>query len=293
MKHLPWLSSAMLLIHAANGAEDHSAHQHHPTSESLPQEHAPDEHKQVSGGSEQESQAEHVAPPGPTLTMDGMSDTQMNELMEMNDNAAIGMLLVDQAEWRRSDGNDASNWDVSARYGTDFHKIELRTEGEHANSATDSSNELRWNEVVSRWWWMQAGIRHDTHDGPSRTWVGFGVHGLATNWFDVDANVYVGEQGRLALKLTSEYELLRTQRWILQPRLELNAYGARDRENVLGSGIADAELGFRLRYEIRREFGPYAGLAWRRLFGDTASLAERSGTDRSELEWLAGVRIWF
>jgi copper resistance protein B len=97
----------------------------------------------------------------------------------------------------------------------------------------------------------------------------------------------------MALKLTSEYDLLLTQRWILQPKLELNAYGQRDERNGLGAGLAVGELGIRMRYEIRRELAPYVGISWNRLFGETGTLAERSGTDRSELQWLAGVRVWF
>ncbi|HEU4602118.1 MAG TPA: copper resistance protein B [Steroidobacteraceae bacterium] len=225
--------------------------------------------------------------------MDAMSDADMNEMMEMNDNAAIGMLLVDQAESRFSDGEDALYWDVSAFYGNDFNKLVIKSEGEHQGSDTDSSNELLFNRIVSRWWSAQAGVRNDTGSGPSRTWAAFGMQGLAPYWFDVDATVYVGDGGRTALRLTSEYELLLTQRWILQPKLELNAYGQRDERKGLGSGLADAELGIRVRYEIRREFAPYVGVSWTRLFGGTATLAEQRGRDRSDIQWLAGLRVWF
>jgi copper resistance protein B len=278
MRHLLWIVCSVFISVPTYAAEHHSAHVHSP----------------VSANDEQyESQSEHVAPAPPTLTMDKMSDADMNEMMEMNDNAAIGMLLVDQAESRFSDGEDALYWDVSAFYGNDFNKLIIKSEGEHQGSDTDSSNELLFNRIVSRWWSAQAGVRHDTAAGPARTWAAFGVQGLAPNWFDVDATIYLGDQGRTALRFTSEYELLLTQRWILQPKLELNAYGQRDERNGLGAGLADAELGIRVRYEIRREFAPYVGVSWTRLFGDTAKLAQRRGVDRSELQWLAGVRVWF
>ena len=48
--------------------------------------------------------------------------------------------------------------------------------------------------------------------------VAFGVQGLAPYWFNVDAAAYLGEEGRSALWLDTEYELLLTQKLILQPR---------------------------------------------------------------------------
>jgi copper resistance protein B len=118
------------------------------------------------------------------------------------------------------------------------------------------------------------------------------VHGLAAYWFDVDASVYVGDQGRTAFRISSEYELLLSQRWLVEPRVELNAYGEEDRENGIGSGISDGEFGVRLRYEIRREFAPYVGVTWKRRFGQTANLAEAVGADRSEVGWVVGIRGW-
>jgi copper resistance protein B len=285
MKTLVFLLCAALSV-VAYGAEDHSLHQHavKETGPLLPAS---------TDAATGESVSDHVAPAPPTLSMDGMTDAQMNQLMEMNDNPLIAMVLVDRAEWTRMHGEDTQSWDVMARYGNDFDKIELKSEGEHSGASTDSSNELLWDRVVSRWWSMQAGVRHDTHEGPSRTWGAVGVHGLASYWFDVDASIYVGEEGRTALRITSEYELLLTQRWVMQPRIEVNAYTKQDPENEIGSGVSDAELGVRWRYEIRREFAPYVGLSWVRVFGRTATFAEEAGRDRSELQWLAGIRGWF
>ncbi|MGC8006364.1 copper resistance protein B, partial [Salmonella enterica] len=65
---------------------------------------------------------------------------------------------------------------------------------------------------------------------PGRNWLAFGVQGLAPYWFEVEATGYVGEQGRTALRLAAEYEVLLTQRWVLQPRVEANLYGKEDPE---------------------------------------------------------------
>ncbi len=65
------------------------------------------------------------------------------------------------------------------------------------------------------------------------------------------------------------------------------------RENRIGSGLSNAELGLRLRYEIRREFAPYVGVSWDRKVGGTARFARSAGEDVTNKSIVAGVRVWF
>ena len=109
----------------------------------------------------------------------------------------------------------------------------------------------------------------------------------------MEATAYLGDNGRSALRFESEYELLLTQRLILQPKAELNIYGKSDPERGIGSGFSDASLGLRLRYEITRQFAPYVGVQYSRKLGNTADLARHEGEDPGETQWLAGVRFWF
>jgi hypothetical protein len=89
------------------------------------------------------------------------------------------------------------------------------------------------------------------------------------------------------------YDQRITQRLILQPRAELN-FAAQDvPENGSGSGLSDAELGLRLRYEIRREIAPYVGVSWERSFGDTRRFARAEGEDTGGFSFVAGIRTWF
>jgi len=82
--------------------------------------------------------------------------------------------------------------------------------------------------------------------------------------------------------------LLLTQRLILQPEFEANVYARRDAARAIDSGINDAELGLRLRYEIRREIAPYVGVVWKRVDNDpTVDHAV------SETQLVAGLRVWF
>ncbi|MET0532726.1 MAG: copper resistance protein B [Steroidobacter sp.] len=240
-----------------------------------------------------ESERAHVPPDPPQHVMGEMSVEHMNELMQMEDNAAYGMVLLDQLEWQRIDGADATVWEFDAWYGNDYNKIWFETEGERVHSEEEGRVEVMWDRIISPWWSLQTGVRHDFGAGPARTWLDLGIQGLAPYFFEIDAALYVGEQGRTAARFSAEHDVLITQRLILQPELELRLYGKDDPENGIGSGLSDAEIGLRLRYEIRREFAPYIGLHWERKFGQTATFAREDGEDSDDLLVVAGLRAWF
>src|SRR5699024_7834914 len=124
-------------------------------------------------------------------------------------------------------------------------------------------------------------------------WATFGIQGLAPYWFEVQATAYAGPSGRTAARLGVSYELLFTQRLILEPELEANLYGKDDPARGIGSGLSDLEFGLRLRYEIRRRFAPYVGIAWTRRFGASADYARADGKPATDREWVAGLRLWF
>ena len=84
-----------------------------------------------------------------------------------------------------------------------------------------------------------------------------------------------------------------TQKLILTPEIELNLYGKNDSDTGVGSGFSDVEAGLRLRYEICREFAPYVGVNWTRLYGNTADYAREEGEDTDDAQLVFGVRIWF
>jgi copper resistance protein B len=118
------------------------------------------------------------------------------------------------------------------------------------------------------------------------------VRGLAPQGFDVEATLYAGDAARTAARLKFEYELLFTQRLILQPEMEVNVYGRADPARDLGAGVANLEVGLRLRYELRREFAPYAGVVWVRHYGATGNFPGAAGSDQNELSVALGLRVW-
>lgn len=215
--------------------------------------------------------------------------------MTMSDHAKLGMLLLDQFEYAHDNhGNSAVFMDGEFWYGEDFNKLWLKAEGEYAKGKLeDLRTEALWNHAISTYWGAQLGVRRDFGDGPGRTWAAVGVQGLAPCRFDTEATFYAGQNGRTAARVQFEYEELLTQRLVLQPKFEVNLYGRDDPQRGIGSGLSDAELGLRLRYEFKREFAPYIGFVWRQRHGRTADLARAQGQPASDLQFVAGIHLWF
>ena len=214
--------------------------------------------------------------------------------MDMADNAPLGMLLIDQLEAFHGRDGSGQRWDAEAWYGNDLDKLWLRSEGDRRRGTLEEGDvEAFWNHTVAPYWSTQLGVRQDLGVGPGRSWAAFGVQGLAPYWFELEATGYVGQAGRTAARLRVTYELLLTQRLILQPEAEVNLYGRSDPQRRIGSGVSDVQLGLRLRYEIRRQFAPYIGVNWVRRIGTTADYARQDHQPVFDPQLVAGLRLWF
>ena len=132
----------------------------------------------------------------------------------------------------------------------------------------------------------------DAPKGVSCTFLGLGIQGLAPYWFEVEPTVYLSQDGDLSAELVAAYELLFTQRLILEPEVEVGLALQEVPEWGVGSGLNDVTAGLRLRYEISRQFAPYVGLSWMNRFGEAAELAEAEGEESSDLFFVVGTRMW-
>ncbi|CAN7693088.1 copper resistance protein B [Pseudomonas brassicacearum] len=212
----------------------------------------------------------------------------------MHDSAINSFFLIDQLEWQDADDGSALSWDASGWIGGDIDRLWLRSEGERLNGKTEEAElQALWGHAISPWWDVVAGVRQDFKPGDPQTWAAFGVQGMALYNFEAEATAFIGEGGQSAARLEGDYDILLTNRLILQPTAEVNFYGKNDPARGVGSGLSDTELGVRLRYEIRREFAPYIGVTWNRVYGNTADYAREEGEDRSETRLVLGVRMWF
>lgn len=218
------------------------------------------------------------------------------ELMHHHGSMLNYLILGERLENHFNDGEQATVWEAQGWVGRDTDKLWLKTEGEHdfdAGELEQAELQVLYSRAISPYWDLQAGLRHDFEPGPSRSHLAMGLQGLAPQWFEVDAAAFLDADGRLSARLEAEYDLRLTQRLFLQPRLELNHAFDAAPEAGLGRGIRGSELGLRLRYEFRREFAPYLGLAWEQAHGETADLLRRAGEDPSEFSVLLGLRFWY
>ena len=214
--------------------------------------------------------------------------------LHLSDHHNFYALLVDDLEVVHARDGSSAAYDLQGWYGRDYNRVVIKAEGE-ANDGRlqEARTELLWSHAVATYWNAQLGMRYDSGIGPDRGWLAFGLQGLAPYWFEVDTAVYVSEAGHAALRLDVEYELLLTQRLILQPRIEANFYGKRDAERGVGTGLSNLTTGVRLRYEIRRAFTPYVGIEWAAKYGDTADFARAAGEDDKQTRLVAGLRLMF
>ncbi|MAD65542.1 MAG: copper resistance protein CopB [Porticoccus sp.] len=251
-----------------------------------------DEMQMQGGSAPADARDPHAYSDGYTLTEGPYAQPGPRQL-KLADEHAFWSILGDRLEYQED--SDSTVYDVQAWYGTTYDRFVIKAEGDIADGTLEeSSTDLLWGHALNAYFDTQLGVRLDQYnEGKDRQWLAFGVQGLAPYWFELDVTAYVGDDGRTALSAEAEYELLLTQKLILQPRAELNLYGKDDAENGLGSGLSDLAVGLRLRYEFSRQFAPYIGVEWTDTYGDTADYRRAAGEDTSDTQFVAGLRFWF
>ncbi len=211
-----------------------------------------------------------------------------------NADPLLWMTQIEQLEIRAPASDQSQLLEAQFWAGYDLEKFLLKLDAERDDGKTEELEvQALYSRAIAPFWDIQFGLRRDFRPQPKAEWGVIGLQGMAPYFFEVDAAVFVGSAGRTALRLRAEYELLLTQRLILSPEAEINAYGRSDQQRGIGAGFSDAEFGLRLRYEIRREFAPYIGIQWQSKFGQTADYATANGEDRNATQVLIGLRAWF
>jgi copper resistance protein B len=200
----------------------------------------------------------------------------------------------DKLEWNRLGGHDSARWDMEASIGGDYEKLFLKSEGFYDGRIgrfDEAQIQLLYSHLISYYFNFQAGLRQDMSSKSSRTYAVIGFEGLAPGFIETDTDLYVSQKGEVSASFTAFYDLLITNRLILQPRVDVKLQMQRIPELELGSGVTDFELGARLRYEFTRNIAPYVGVVWDRKAGETASIARRNGEPISSVYAAGGVRL--
>lgn len=213
------------------------------------------------------------------------------------DRETFGYLLFDVAEFQRqSGGPNAFRWDTFGWRGGDVHRFWFKSEGRiptGSREGTEIEGQALYGKLISAFFDLQAGVRVRGGTDPTRVYAVLGLQGLAPYRFELEPSLFVSQRGQVSGRFTGAFDILLGQRLILQPRLETNVAVQSDEDIGIGAGWNDAEIGARIRYEVRREFAPYVGVTWKESFGATHRLTLQGGGDPSHLVVVAGLRAWF
>jgi copper resistance protein B len=242
--------------------------------------------------------------PAPAAPMDHYADrffpagemerSRMRSMREQG-GRTLYQLMFNLAEVQVRDGRDGYRWDGQAFVGGDINRFWVKSEGEGVFREGVDSAEIQglYSRAIGPYFNLQGGIRQDFGPGPNRTYATVGFEGLAPYMFEVGGAAFLSNRGELFGRLEGYYDQRITQRLVLQPRVEFNL-SAQDVPQIrLGSGLTDAEVGLRLRYEITRRFAPYIGISYETRTGRTADYARADGKDPTTTSFVAGVRFQF
>lgn len=213
---------------------------------------------------------------------------------QVHDRQMNWAVIVEQLEYQNFDNSSALKWDANAWIGGDVDRLWLRSEGEREQGVTHKAElQALWGHAISPWWELVGGLRQDFKPATGQTWAAFGIQGTPLYGLELQATLYAGERQQTALRLESSYAILLSNRWILEPSLEANFYGRNDATRDQGSGLADSEIGLRLRYEITRGVAPYLGISVNRAYGNNAEQIRDEHGDIGQTRLVAGVRLRF
>ena len=218
------------------------------------------------------------------------------QLLVENGDIRSTAVLIDSIEASFGDGEEGYSWNAQGWTGGDINRFWWKTEGEGAfgGKLHDAEVQALYSRAVAPFWDVQAGVRQDFRpDGDDTTHLTVGVQGVAPYWFEMSAAAFLSTEGDLTARVEAEYDQRITQKWILQPALELAMSASDIPELEVGSGLTSVTAGLRLRYEIRKEFAPYVGVEWSRSLGDTADYARARGGEADDTRLVVGIKAWF
>lgn len=203
---------------------------------------------------------------------------------------------AEQLEYRFLEGEDALVWDFDALAGSDELRFVWRSEGEVGESSGDFEeleNQLRLQMPISTFFDAVVGVQASMPNGvPDRYNAVVGVKGLAPQWFEIDADLYVSDHPYFSFE--AEYEALLTNRLILTPSVEMTLPLKDDAARDQGAWGPTFEIGARISYDlIDRAVSPYVGVNYERSFGETSDMLRAAGEDKDAFSLVVGTRIMF
>jgi copper resistance protein B len=204
-------------------------------------------------------------------------------------------IQAEQAEYRIGDDTDVFAWDFDALVGRDELKFVWRSEGEFATKEDkfeSLENQLRVQVPISTFFDAVGGVRYSSPSAGDRIDGVVGLHGLAPQFFEVDADLFVGKNPSARFEV--DYEALITNRLIATPSIELDVPFTDDGKYGRAAFGPTLEVGFRVSYDmVDRLLSPYVGVHYERSFGGTANIKRSEGEDAGAVFFVVGAKMIF
>lgn len=181
----------------------------------------------------------------------------------IHDNQLFSQTKIDQLGYQGNDNSpDEMNWDAKGWIGTDMNRLWWKTEGNgslHHGGLEKADVQLLYGRTLTSFWNLQLGARESFKPKPNRHYAVIGLEGLAPQWIDTDASLYISDQGKVSAETEFEYELLLTQKLILEPSVSIEGSFQNNHQYDTGKGVNSLDLDLDLKYQITRKLTPYIG----------------------------------
>jgi copper resistance protein B len=244
----------------------------------------------------------HDQPPGETSgakTLPNLSPARGTWPQPVDDKQRFYLLLVDQLEYQRVRNVDALSWNVLGWYGQDVNRLWVKSEGTQYPSTVgggDADVQVLYGRLISPFFDVQTGIRYEEHTerdrSPKRAFLVLGLQGLSPYSFDLEPTLFLSDRGKLVFRFSGTYDLLLSQRLILQPRVDTEIAASGDKDFGAPRGVNEVGTSARLRYEIRREFAPYIGVGYQQSYDIRRTRIQNEGGSPNGLQLVFGIRMW-
>ena len=184
--------------------------------------------------------------------------------------------------------DDADVW-----FGGDRNKLWFKSEGEVIDGNLEAGEvQALWSRNIAPFWDLQAGARIDI-EPETTSYLTLALQGLAPYQFETEIEGFLSEQGDVSARFKQSFDLLFTQRLVLEPYVEAEAFAQAVASRDVGAGLSNVAAGLQLRYEFTRKIAPYLDLNFTRDLGETAQITRARGEDVEATMLRAGLRFWF
>lgn len=255
-------------------------------------------HAQHTDGHDQPAERSSAAPAGEVSSTQSNLDPRLGWPNPVDDEEPQTYLLSELLEYRLGTGSGDARWDLFGWHGGDYDRLWVKSEGgaETSESAGEADFQILYGRLISPFFDFQVGLRYEERWSPDtnrgRGHLAVGVQGLAPYYFDVEPTLFVSQRGDISARFTVTYDVLLSQRLVLQPRFEGTAAWQENEDFQVGSGMNTVETGLRVRYEVTREFAPYIGLTYENRYGETAHFLRDEGGTPEQWLFVSGLRLW-